>query len=235
MHLSVVVFVGSHLRPEEARGKRVLEVGARDVNGSVRPVVENAFAPAEYVGVDLEAGPGVDAVAPAEELAGRFGEERFDVVLALELMEHVRDWRAVVSNLKRVTAPEGVILLTTRSPGFKYHGYPHDFWRYEPADMARVFADCDLLANESDPQDPGVFVKARRPAAFAEADLADVQLVSMVTGRREREVEEAHFRSPHYRKLMAKLWRRDLRKRVRTRRKALAAALLGRGPDAAEG
>ncbi len=228
MHVSVVVFLGSTLRPDEVRGRRVLEVGALDVNGSVRPVVENAFAPAEYVGVDLEAGPGVDVVCPAEDLVDRFGPDRFDVVLGLEMLEHVRDWRAVIRQCKRVCAPGGVLLFTTRSKGFKYHAYPYDFWRYEPEDMARIFGDCEILANAADPQDPGVFVKARKPADFAEADLDDIALYCMVTDRRETRVEDAHFGDPHYRKIQAKLWRRDLRKRVRHKRKALARALFGK-------
>src|SRR5207247_2308266 len=57
-HESCIDFVASRLSAEEIQGSDVLEVGSRDVNGSVRPVVERA-RPASYLGVDIEAGPGV--------------------------------------------------------------------------------------------------------------------------------------------------------------------------------
>ena len=130
-------FVRANLQPDEMIGRAVLEVGSLDVNGSVRSIV-TVHQPARYVGVDLQEGPGVDAVCDATELVSRFGENSFDLVLSTEMLEHVRDWRVVVSQIKRVLKPGGVLLVTTRSRGFPYHGFPHDFWRYEPGDGGGV-------------------------------------------------------------------------------------------------
>ena len=58
---------------------------------------------------------------------------------------------------------QGVLLITTRSPGFKYHGYPFDYWRYTPEDMTRLLRDFEIEDLQNDPLAPGVFVKARRP------------------------------------------------------------------------
>ena len=99
-------FVASVLTAGDVAGRDVLEVGALDVNGTVRPVVE-ALGPASYIGVDLEHGPGVDEVLPAEDLLDRFGPGAFDVVISTELLEHVRDWRLVVRNLKLGAPPRG--------------------------------------------------------------------------------------------------------------------------------
>jgi len=55
----------------DVSGKRIIEIGARDVNGSFRQIVE-AFEPAEYIGVDIEAGPGVDTVCSVHDLTARF-------------------------------------------------------------------------------------------------------------------------------------------------------------------
>jgi SAM-dependent methyltransferase len=163
----------------------VLEVGARNVNGSLRSFVEG-FAPSRYVGVDVEPGAGVDEMCRAEEVRRRFGEEAFDLLISTELIEHVRDWQRVLTNFKSVLRPNGVMLITTRSMGFPYHGYPHDYWRYEVSDMERIFADFEIDVLTTDPSEPGVFIKARKPAGYAGNDLSGIRLYSMITQRRER-------------------------------------------------
>ncbi len=177
-----IAFAERVLAPDMIGGRDVLEVGARDVNGSIRPFVES-LTPARYVGVDIELGPMVDEVVDATGLVDRFGVGSFDVVLTTEMLEHVRDWPTVVSNLKRVLRPNGILLVTTRSLGFPYHGYPFDFWRYEPDDMRAIFADLDVLAVETDTDAPGVFLLARqRPGPHEPIPVP--ALYSMILGRR---------------------------------------------------
>lgn len=114
---TVIAFAERLLTVDMIQGRDVLEVGSLDVNGSIRPYVES-FNPARYVGVDMRLGPRVDEVVDASSLVQRFGAASFDVVLTTEMLEHVRDWPTVVSNLKRVLRPGGVLLVTTRSIGF---------------------------------------------------------------------------------------------------------------------
>lgn len=197
-----VVFAASTLSRDEVEGKRVLEVGSHDVNGSLRPIL-TAWHPAEYVGVDLAAGPGVDVVCPAEQLVARFGAARFDVLISTEVIEHVEDWRTVIANCKRVLAPGGLMLLTTRSPGYPYHAFPHDFWRYDQADMRAIFADFAILALQDDPSRPGVFLKALKPAVWHEEDLAGYALYSVVTGSRRAALAPADFRTLRHARAVA--------------------------------
>lgn len=164
----------------DIKGKRVIEVGSRDVNGTMRPTVER-FGPTEYLGIDLEMGPGVDELCSAYDLVERYGAESFDVVISGEVLEHVHDWRRAISQMKRILKPGGILVITTRSIGFPYHEYPFDYWRYEIADMKTIFSDMSLEALEPDPLDPGVFLKARKPSDFAENDLSQHALYSMVT------------------------------------------------------
>jgi SAM-dependent methyltransferase len=178
-----VAFGSSHVSPDEIRGKRVIEVGSFDVNGSLRSWVVS-FHPASYVGVDIVPGPGVDVVCDAGHLVERFGAQSFDLVISTEMLEHVRDWRRVVSNLKNLLAPSGVLLVTTRSVGFGYHAFPNDFWRFSIEDVERMFDDMAIDAVVSDPDSPGVFLKAVRPATFAERPLEAIRLYSILRSAR---------------------------------------------------
>ena len=176
---SVVRFAEAALKESDVRGRAVLEVGALDVNGTVRPVVQ-ALHPASYIGVDLQAGPGVDVVCDATGVLTRFGEQSFDIVISTEVLEHVRDWRTVVRNLKLALKPGGLLLLTTRSPGVDFHRHPFDFWRYDKSDFEFIFSDLIIEELQLDPDDPGLFLKARRPTPFSERDLSSHQLYSIL-------------------------------------------------------
>lgn len=189
------------LTRDSIEGRDVLEVGALDVNGSIRPYVES-LGPGSYVGVDIAIGPRVDAVVDARDLIHRFGRASFDVVLSTEMLEHVRDWPTVVDNLKGVLRPDGILLITTRSIGFAYHGFPYDFWRYEPEDMRAIFGDMDIVALERDPASPGVFLLARQRSPVAHETPA-VALHSMITGRREIRVTETQVQAFNLRRRLA--------------------------------
>jgi len=180
------------LAPADVAGKRVLEVGSLDVNGSVRGDIM-ALHPAEYVGIDIRPGPGVDLICDAGDLVARFGEDAFDVVVSTELLEHARDWRRIVSNIKRVTRPGGVMIVSTRSYGVDFHRRPFDYWRYEKADFNAIFADVLVEDLQLDPTDPGLLVKARKPGHFVERDLSDMALYSILRHRRQREHRAIDF------------------------------------------
>jgi SAM-dependent methyltransferase len=191
-HPSCIEFGRANLAEQEIRGRSVIEVGALDINGSLRPLVEE-LGPSAYLGVDVIGGRGVDEICPAGELVGRFGAESFDVLISTELLEHVRDWREAVRNFKHVLRPGGLLLITTRSKGCGYHGYPFDFWRFEASDLSLIFPEFRILVLESDPDPvrPGVFLKAEKPAEFAEADISEISLYSILKGRRVRSISDA--------------------------------------------
>jgi SAM-dependent methyltransferase len=213
---SCIAFARAQLSPDDVSGRSVLEVGALDVNGSVRPVIEG-FRPARYVGVDIQEGPGVDELCDVTQLTARYGEDQFDVVVSTELVEHVKDWRAAFTNMKRVLRPGGTILVTTRSRNFPIHGYPWDYWRYEPEDMQRIFADFEIVSLERDHEAPGVFIKARKPAVpTLAASLSDIALFSVAAQKRTRDISRQADMLFRLRFLPAKtaLWARPLRNRL---------------------
>lgn len=191
-HDSCSIFVRNAISQNDIKGKNVLEVGSCDINGSLREFIEG-YAPNGYVGVDIQEGPGVDQVCSADGLVDHFGPSKFDMLVSTEMLEHVRDWRAVISNFKNVLDPNGVLVLTTRSKGFNFHGYPFDFWRYEVSDMERIFSDFIIESLESDTEIPGVFIRARKPENFVENDLTGFQLYSIIKGERVLDITDKDF------------------------------------------
>ena len=159
MHASVQQFLTRFLTLQRVEGKRVLEVGSYNVNGSPRDYI-TPLNPASYVGVDITPQEGfVDVVMDAENLVAQFGIASFDVVISTELFEHIKDWAAVAAAIDRVLCPGGLLLLTTRSAGFPLHGYPSDHWRYTTEDIGLMFHGyrAIYLGDDFDISHPGVF------------------------------------------------------------------------------
>ena len=163
-----MAFACSALTEADVRGKTVLEAGALDVNGSVRPHVES-LGPASYTGTDMRPGPRVDVTADAADLPSLFAP--VDVVISTEMLEHAADWQAAVRGLVGVMWDGGLLVLTTRSAGFPLHGYPEDHWRYSVEAMGQILKaaglDVERLEPDPDPASPGVFAKARKPAGWS--------------------------------------------------------------------
>jgi 2-polyprenyl-3-methyl-5-hydroxy-6-metoxy-1,4-benzoquinol methylase len=177
MHPSVMDFLRREISKDEIEGKDLLEVGAQDVNGSPREVL-SPHHPAKYIGVDFASGRGVDLVMNVKDLTSYFGPEAFDVVISTEMLEHAQDWRTAIDQMKGVLRPNGLLVVTTRSPGFPYHGYPHDYWRYTLEDFRKIFADFDILKLVQDPSQihPGVFLKARKRSDAVAVDLSMIEI-----------------------------------------------------------
>lgn len=182
-HEHCIDFGKATIQQSDIAGKSIIEIGARNVNGSLRSFAE-AHQPTQYVGVDIVAGPGVDEVCAAEDLIKRFGLNKFDLLICTEVLEHVRDWKKVIRNIKNIVKPGGIVVITTRSEGFDYHGFPYDFWRYQNRDMEKIFSDFKIELLQEDPLMPGVFIKAKKPDCFTEINLANFKLYSAVKGRR---------------------------------------------------
>ena len=174
------------MKKEDIQGKDVIEVGSMDINGSLRKLTES-YEPKHYIGIDIAKGPGVDFVCNAEKLHEEFPVASFDVLISTEMLEHVRNWKKVFSNFKNIVRVGGTIIITTRSYGFPYHGYPYDFWRYEVEDIQNIFSDCSIETIEKDPE-KGVFAKIRKPKNFIENNLSDYKLYSIIANRRIKQL-----------------------------------------------
>jgi SAM-dependent methyltransferase len=80
----------------------------------------------EYVVLDY---PEFDICAPLTE------KRRFDVVICEQVLEHVEDPWAAAENLRRLSAPDGLVIVSTPFL-IKVHELPdlgmYDYWRFTP-------------------------------------------------------------------------------------------------------
>ena len=102
--------------PDYFRACRIIEIGSLDINGSIRRM----FTGCEYVGLDVAAGPGVDAVCQGQDYDGP--ADNFDTAVCCEVMEHNPFWVETFRNMIRVTRPGGLVILTCASHGRPEHG-----------------------------------------------------------------------------------------------------------------
>jgi len=121
------------LRPEELRGKLVLDVGCG--MGRFAEVATNWGA--RVVGIDLSAAVEV----AAKNLAGRdfiglqadvfalpFARESFDVIYSVGVLHHTPDCEAAVKSLEKYLKPGGILAVWLYSGYNKWYRYS-DFWR----------------------------------------------------------------------------------------------------------
>lgn len=93
----------------------VVEFGSLDINGNVNDLLGRA----EYVGVDLVAGPNVTVIADA---ATYTPPRSPDVVLCLSVLEHTSAAKAIVANAWRILKPGGALIVAGPDPTWP----PHD-------------------------------------------------------------------------------------------------------------
>jgi SAM-dependent methyltransferase len=112
MHEQAYAFVRDNARTDAIK---VLDLGGRDVNGTVRDLFPDA---ADYVVVDINPGDGVDIVADAADLATT---EYYDVVVCCETFEHAQRWREICDAAFRSLHRGGQFVATMAGPGRPEH------------------------------------------------------------------------------------------------------------------
>jgi SAM-dependent methyltransferase len=134
--------MGEMLRRYKQHGAvSLLDVGAYDVNGTFRPLVEGQGW--QYTGLDQAHGPNVDVVA-ADPFSFPFPDNSFDVVISGSTMEHVTAIWKWIPELVRVLVPGGFLAIHTHWQ-FPEHRYPVDCWRVLPDGMKFIFDETKQL------------------------------------------------------------------------------------------
>ena len=119
--------IWSLLRPLDATGPlRVLDAGC----GTGRNLIEfRSLGPVSGVDTSPEAlnfcrERGIDDVRSGSLDALPFGDAAFDLILATDVIEHLRDDHLALRELRRVSAPSGHLLLTV--PAYQWLWSEHD-------------------------------------------------------------------------------------------------------------
>lgn len=111
------------------KNMKIVDIGSMDVNGCYRPL----FANHEYTGYDIAPGKNVDVVG--ENLYKfPFEDNKFDLAISGQTIEHVADIYAWIKEVSRIVRPNGMVAVIGPNT-FHEHRYPIDCWRIFPDGM----------------------------------------------------------------------------------------------------
>lgn len=159
MHAEALSYVEQFATDDDIR---VIEVGSRDINGSPRPLFPNA----QYLGIDVEPGRGVDVVADGTTW-GPTGKKP-DVVVCCEVFEHTPDWLQIIHNAHVMLKVGGRFIVTAAGPSRTPHsavdgGALRDGEFYENIDpdeldkaLTALFTDVEVVERGGDVYATGV-------------------------------------------------------------------------------
>lgn len=99
----------------------VLDIGGRDLNGSVRDL----FPAATYTVLDILPGPGVDIVADAATWREDGFQECWGLVVCCEVFEHTPRWPLIIETIWRSLYEGGRAIITCAGAGRAPHSGIH--------------------------------------------------------------------------------------------------------------
>lgn len=160
MHQAARDFVERITRSMNFTDLRILEIGSRNVNGTIRPLFAGN---SEYIGIDRQAGPGVDIVSDLRDFTGT----DFDVVISMEAMEHDPRPECFIEGAERFLKPGGMLILTAAAPGRQPHncsGSPWDgiepYNNISPESLGKWLAGWQVIILEHNEEAADVYVAA---------------------------------------------------------------------------
>lgn len=104
-------------------GAKVLEIGSgRPTSGGFAYSVQQFFGHTEFACSDIDPSFGHQVV----DVADMGFDDEYDVVLCVNVLEHIFDYRAAVENLRRAVIPRGPVFAMVPFL-FPLHDEPGDF------------------------------------------------------------------------------------------------------------
>ena len=145
--------------------RRVLEVGSCIVNGSLRSVFQDPGC--EWIGIDQQAGPGVDVVGRWGQVAAEWKRQPgprnlFDLAVCTETIEHCTSPEFCVRRMIDWLCAGGWLIVTTPGKDFPVHSFPRDYWRILPDAFEDVLLRGLTIADHVTTADPCECYLARK-------------------------------------------------------------------------
>jgi SAM-dependent methyltransferase len=169
---------------------RVLEIGPDGFPSAYRSLVDRGGT-MTWETIDLFQNPQLTYVA-ASEYAFPVENERYDVVVSGQVIEHVRKiwrWMAEVSRVCKV----GGVVITINPVSWPYHEAPVDCWRAYPEGVKALYEDSSLevILSRWESLEANGF-RRYTPGASPEARSTRLRLAYQVLGRLGFPVERAY-------------------------------------------
>ena len=102
-----------------------LQVPGEEGFADLRPI----FGGKEYVGCDMQEGPGVDLILNLHNID--LAAETAGTVLVPDTLEHVEYVRRAVEETHRILKPDGILVISSVMK-FPIHDFPYDYWGFTP-------------------------------------------------------------------------------------------------------
>jgi SAM-dependent methyltransferase len=121
-----------------SRGLRVLEIGSgRQDLGADAYSLKSLFADAgEFVQSDVNPAFGHRVI----DLTDMSLDQEFDVILCMNVLEHIFDVGSATENLRKALRPGGKVLIAVPFI-YPYHDEPIDFWRMTEHSLRELLRD----------------------------------------------------------------------------------------------
>lgn len=136
MHYTALIGGESFSNTYGGEGKVVVDIGGKNVNGSLRSFFEQRGM--RYICIDMETHSSVDIVVkPGNKLP--FDNGSVDLIVSTSCFEHDPCFWLTFKEMNRITKIDGYIYVNAPTSG-PYHCYPGDNWRfYSDAGQALAF------------------------------------------------------------------------------------------------
>jgi hypothetical protein len=118
----------------------ILEIGSKDYGSTSS--FRRFYAGLPYIGVDLEAGAGVDVVADLTAGLGGLCENHFALAICCSVLEHVNKPWLMADNITRLVRPGGRLYVSVPWV-WRYHPYPDDYFRFSFRGVRSLFEQFD--------------------------------------------------------------------------------------------